>query len=186
MQVADSSSYALFREVVSLTKPWHCRVRVEPDGTHWAPLVIPVWGVLEGDHLHVDNHLHVVFHASGGRIIAAAAYPVKDRFQFVKPGSVISMHGAVRWFKKDTFTAMGGGTARGAAVAAGGAQADGDAAAAPLGCSPAVAAAWSAASAMLVRKCCVVAHSLVLWADASVTCPHDRRSSAWRWCTSSS
>ena len=185
--MADSGAYALFREVVSQTKPWHCRVRVEPDGSHYAPLVIPVWGVLEGDHLHVDNHIQVVFHATAGRIIGAAAYPVQDKFQFVKPGSVISMHGAVRWFKRDTFTPMGGpGATRGAAVAAGGAQADGEAAAAPFGCSPAVAAAWSAASAMLVRARCVGVRKCLMHSTDASDCPLNRHLSAWRWYTSSS
>ena len=165
LEVADAVTYGSFRDIVAQTKPWHCRVPVEPGGSHFAPLVVPVWGVVEGDHLHVDNHVHVVFHADAGRIIAAAAYPVRDRFQFVKQGSVISLHGAVRWFKKDTYTPLGGGAGgiRGRIAALAGAAVSGKDASGQSaeGCSPAVVAAWSAASALLVR------HSMACFSRAS-------------------
>ena len=41
----------------------------------YLPFTIPVWGVVEVDHMHVDNHLNFIFHADRGRIIGVAAYP---------------------------------------------------------------------------------------------------------------
>jgi hypothetical protein len=47
--------------------------------------------------------MNFIFHADEGKIIGAAAYPVKDTFQFVKSGTVLSIHGPVKWFQKGTF-----------------------------------------------------------------------------------
>ncbi len=119
-----------------------------PDAAHHVPFVLPLWGVVEGDHLHMDNHVNFVLHADAGKIIAAAAYPVRDRFQLVVSGVVVSLHGPVRWFDKASFVALGG--ARGGA-AGDTAQRSGEPARAPEGCTPQMALAWCAASAALVR-----------------------------------
>ena len=36
----------------------------------------------------------------------AAAYPVRDTFQFTQIGSVVNMHGPVRWFNRHNFDPM--------------------------------------------------------------------------------
>jgi hypothetical protein len=134
-------------------------VPISPDGPHYVPFVLPLWGVVEGDHLHMDNHVNFVLHADAGKIVAAAAYPVRDRFQFTKPGVVVSLHGPVRWFDKGTFVALGGGGGSGATAGAG-AAAGGAGAAGAHGvhsCAPVMALAWCGASATLVRAllpCC--------------------------------
>lgn len=121
-----------------------------PDSPHHVPFVLPLWGVVEGDHLHMDNHINFVLHGDAGKVVAAAAYPVRDRFQFVKPGTVVSLHGPVRWFDKGSFVPLAGGAgAKGAAAGAGAAAGTGEHAAG--GCSPTDALLWSAASAALVR-----------------------------------
>ena len=58
---------------------WMCRIKMTPEHEFFLPLSIPVWGVQEKDHCHVDNHLNFIFHAVQGKIIGASAYPVRDR-----------------------------------------------------------------------------------------------------------
>ena len=152
LSLADNATYTRFRDVVALTAAWHCRVPVTPAATHHVPLVLPVWGVVEGDHLHVDNHLNFALHADAGKVVAAAAYPVRDRFQFAQLGSVISLHGPVRWFSKGSYVpllgSLGGSEARAAKGGQGREAGDGGG---QRGCSPLLVAAWSAVSVLLVR-----------------------------------
>jgi hypothetical protein len=144
-------------------------VPIGPEGAHYVPFVLPLWGVVEGDHLHVDNHINFVLHADAGKIIAAAAYPVRDRFQFTKPGVVVSLHGPVRWFDKGSFSALSG--------AAGGDAPGGAAVGAPGGhgesCSPIMAMMLVGASAVLVR-----ARARAACAPACLHAPRRRRCSA--------
>lgn len=69
---------------------------MSPKSDFFVPFSIPIWGVIEADHMHVNNHMNFLFHADAGVIMGASAYPVRDRFQFVKMGSVIVLHGAVK------------------------------------------------------------------------------------------
>jgi hypothetical protein len=80
-----------------LSENWNCRVAIVPDYTFYVPFAIPVWGVIEASHLHIDNHLNFIFHADSGKVIAAAAYPVRDIFQVTQQGSTIKMHGPVKY-----------------------------------------------------------------------------------------
>jgi hypothetical protein len=41
----------------------------------WIPVTIPIWGVAEADHLHINTHLNFIFHADNGKITGAAIYP---------------------------------------------------------------------------------------------------------------
>jgi hypothetical protein len=56
---------------------WPCRVAMSSDHQFYIPLSIPLWGVAESDHIHINNHMNFVFHAEKGKVIAAAAYPGK-------------------------------------------------------------------------------------------------------------
>ena len=56
-----------------------------------------------------------------GRIIGAAAYPVRDQFQFVRTGSLLNLHGPVKWFHKHSYLPLG----QAAATEAGGAGGEG-------------------------------------------------------------
>eukprot|EP01094_Clydonella_sp_ATCC50884_P024731 TRINITY_DN6287_c0_g1_i1.p1 TRINITY_DN6287_c0_g1~~TRINITY_DN6287_c0_g1_i1.p1 ORF type:complete len:239 (+),score=39.57 TRINITY_DN6287_c0_g1_i1:144-860(+) len=87
---------------------WSCRVRVAPDIEFYVPFSIGIWGVVEPSHLHLDNHINMVFHASGGRILAAASYPLKDHFHFVGVGSILPMHGPVKWFRGTSYKPLSG------------------------------------------------------------------------------
>ena len=73
----------------------------------FVPFTMPVWGVVEPDHVHVDNRVNFVFHVDKGLIIAATAYPVHDRFQFGKPGSLISVHGPGKAVQVDIRLTLG-------------------------------------------------------------------------------
>eukprot|EP01116_Phalansterium_solitarium_P003645 TRINITY_DN14467_c0_g1_i2.p1 TRINITY_DN14467_c0_g1~~TRINITY_DN14467_c0_g1_i2.p1 ORF type:complete len:236 (-),score=49.52 TRINITY_DN14467_c0_g1_i2:188-895(-) len=101
IQTADV--YEHLRRLILRDENWACRIGMAPEHDFFIPFNIPVWGVVESDHMHIDNHLNFVFHADAGKIIGAAAYPVRDRFQFAKTGSVLTMHGPIKWFNKQSF-----------------------------------------------------------------------------------
>ena len=55
---------------------WNCRVAMTNDANSFRiPFTLPLWGVVEPRHIHVDNHINFVFHMDQGWIIGAAAYP---------------------------------------------------------------------------------------------------------------
>ena len=144
-QLSTAAQYARVAAMVSQTAAWHCRVAAGADAASWVPFVLPLWGVVEGDHLHLDNHVNFALHADAGRVVAAAAYPVRDKFQFVKQGSAVALHGPVRWFDRGSYAPLAGAAPGEAAGAAG-------AAAAPAaGCGPLPALVWATASAVVVR-----------------------------------
>jgi len=66
----------------------------------FVPFTIPIWGFVEARHIHVDNHMNYIFHVDNGFIVGAASYPVRDAFQETQRGTILHMHGAVRWFRK--------------------------------------------------------------------------------------
>ena len=45
------------------------------DHQFYIPVSIPLWGVAETDHIHINNHVNFVFHAEKGKVVAAASYP---------------------------------------------------------------------------------------------------------------
>lgn len=130
--------------MVAQTAAWQCRVPVGADAASWVPFVLPLWGVVEGDHLHVDNHVNFALHADGGRVVAAAAYPVRDKFQFVKRGSTVSLHGPVRWFDRGSYTPLAGASGEAAGAA-------GTSPMPAAGCGALPILLWASASATLVR-----------------------------------
>ena len=89
-----------------------CRVPMSADRTFYIPIVIPFWGVVEDTHVHVDNHINFVFHTelsddgATGKILGAAAYPIRDKFQYGTVGSVINLHAPVRWFSSHSFIGL--------------------------------------------------------------------------------
>ena len=108
VEVKDAAFVAGLKRLVTLDSAWHCRLLERPGGSHTVPFTLPAWGVVESGALHLDNHLHVVLHADAGAVVAAGAYALRDRFQFVQPGVTLSLHGPVRWFDKATFTPLAG------------------------------------------------------------------------------
>jgi len=63
----------------------------------YIPVTLPIWGVQEPEHLHLNMHLASVFHVEQGRIIGASIYPARDRFQFTRTLSTLNLHGPVKW-----------------------------------------------------------------------------------------
>eukprot|EP00899_Mesostigma_viride_P023674 jgi/Mesvir1/4491/Mv09575-RA.1 len=103
LDMPDQAVYDNLVKIVKLEKAWHCRVPMAPGDSFYVPFTISLWGVVEDDHIHIDNHLNLVFHVDNRKIIGAAVYPVRDRFQFAKPGAIVSLHGPVRWFHRQSF-----------------------------------------------------------------------------------
>lgn len=54
---------------------WECRVKVNRLDEIYIPFGIPLWGVAEPTHLHIDNHLNFLFHGQDGHVLGAVAYP---------------------------------------------------------------------------------------------------------------
>jgi hypothetical protein len=78
-----------------------------PQHEFYIPFEIPIWGVLEnGDHIHLDNHLNIIFHVQDGNILGVSAYPVRDRFAYAKAGTIINLHGIVKWFQGASFVPL--------------------------------------------------------------------------------
>jgi len=98
--------FNLITSLISGDTHWKCRAAFVPDMAIYIPFTIAVWGLLESDHAHLNTHTNFVFHVDAGRIIAAAAYPIRDNFQFIKPGVIHNMHGAIKWFQKHSYSAV--------------------------------------------------------------------------------
>jgi hypothetical protein len=125
--VDNEDLYKFTSAVLRGEASWTCRVPMSADRSFYLPLVLPLWGVSEESHLHINHHMAFVFHADQGRIIGAAAYPVRDRFQLVRMRSTLSMHGPVHWFAGHGYQPLqgGGGATDGHAHGGGGAAAAG-------------------------------------------------------------
>jgi hypothetical protein len=93
-QIPDEATYNHFKQLITQNENWNCRVAMAPNVKFYIPFSIPVWGVVEPDHIHIDTHLNFIFHGDPyGRIIGAAAYSVQDSFQPVVPGFLVRIHG---------------------------------------------------------------------------------------------
>lgn len=107
--IADKERLGEMSAIINREKAWECRVAMSPEKQYYLPLVLPLWGIAEATHIHVDNHMNLVFHADHGRVIGVTAYPLLDQFQFAKEGAIIQMHGVARWFRRHTYHAFGSG-----------------------------------------------------------------------------
>ncbi len=96
-------SYDFLARVISGQETWRCRVPMSADATFFVNFDLQLWGVLEEDHFHLNAHMNFVFHVDDGKLIAAAVYPLRDHFHFVTPGTLVRMHGAVRWFHRHSY-----------------------------------------------------------------------------------
>jgi len=107
--IASNAVYDHLTSLIKREENWNCRIAMIPQKAfaqqhnYYLPFSIPVWGVVEKDHIHIDNHLNFIFHAANGLIVGVAAYPVRDRLQFGKEGTVITIHGPVKWFSGHSF-----------------------------------------------------------------------------------
>jgi len=102
-EVPSVSKYQQLRSLLERDEKIFCRIAVAPKHEFFVPFTIPLWGILESDHFHVGTHLNFVFHAKTGKILGVSCYPVRDRFQFVKDGTIIHLHGPVKWFGDHSF-----------------------------------------------------------------------------------
>lgn len=121
-EVASQEVFESLRSIVSQNSTWHCRVpssklrhfhhrtnfsssssssrtRTSTHRPDFIPFQISYIGESDGpDHLRINARINFVFHLFQGQIVAASAYPVLDRLQYVKLGSLASMHVSVVWF----------------------------------------------------------------------------------------
>lgn len=45
------------------------------DRHNYLPFSLPMWGLVEPNHVHVIPHMNFLFHAQDGFILGASAYP---------------------------------------------------------------------------------------------------------------
>lgn len=155
--VQDEQQYAHMSALIARDKSWECRIRLLPELDFHVPFFIPVWGVVEPTHIHVDNHMNFVFHAWAGKILGVAAYPVRDSFQPATPGGVITVHGPVKWFRGGTFDSFSSPTPRSDLPAAHGADGHVSPVALLL-----LVAVWSLISALFTLLICVIVYQRYL------------------------
>ena len=94
-------------QLIEQKATWNCRAKMTPGHEVWIPFTIPVWGVVEGSHIHVDNHLNFVFHAWQGSLVAVAAYPLRDQFAYIdRRGGSLNLHGHVKFFQGESFNPL--------------------------------------------------------------------------------
>eukprot|EP01091_Cochliopodium_minus_P007716 TRINITY_DN17602_c0_g1_i1.p1 TRINITY_DN17602_c0_g1~~TRINITY_DN17602_c0_g1_i1.p1 ORF type:complete len:229 (-),score=43.82 TRINITY_DN17602_c0_g1_i1:75-761(-) len=105
--IKDEDEYKWIISLVKQDQSYQCRIKMVPQHEFFIPFEIPIWGVLENsDHIHLDNHLNIIFHVEDGNILGVAAYPVRDRFAYIKPGTIINLHGIVKWFQGASFVPL--------------------------------------------------------------------------------
>lgn len=114
-KIEDEEEYERVRLILQQKEAMECRVPMSADRHFFLPLAVQLWGIVEETHVHVNYHVNFIFHAAEGSLLGAASYPVRDRFQYVKAGSTLNLHGPVRWFSRHSFTSFGenGGAAGG-------------------------------------------------------------------------
>ena len=110
LYVANETIYKEYVSLINLEKTWHCRVPMDPSKLSFVPFTLPLWGEIGTDSVRVNNRLNFLFHVNSGKIVGAAAYPVKDHFQYVRVDNLVPFHGAVKWFHQNTFQAEALGT----------------------------------------------------------------------------
>lgn len=103
MEIKDWNMYWHLTELIKQEANWNCRVQMAPNHNSYIPVHIPLWGVVEEDHVHIANHINFVFHAGEEAILGAAAYPIASGFQMLQRGQVLTIHGAVKWFHAHSF-----------------------------------------------------------------------------------
>lgn len=100
VRLGNASAFAALVALVRRETAWHCRVPVGKGASLYVPLTLPLWGFVDaGAVVRLNNRMDFAFHTAGGLIVGAAAYPVWDRFVASRQGSVVPMHGAVRWLR---------------------------------------------------------------------------------------
>lgn len=105
--LANEDMYKFAAAVMRGEQGWQCRVPMSKDRSFYLPMPLSLWGVVEPGHMHINYHYNFIFHVDEGRIIGAAAYPVRDRFQYTRVRSTLNLHGPVKWFNKHSFLAVG-------------------------------------------------------------------------------
>ena len=68
--VSNPDLYAFAAAVMKGDASWSCRVPMSKDKSFWLPVVMPLWGVVEPTHLHINYHMvsrHDTSEAAGNR-----------------------------------------------------------------------------------------------------------------------
>ena len=77
-KIQDEKDYKFAQQVIKQEKAWHCRIPMSKDEAFHLPITIPLWGVVEPSHIHINFHLNFALHAMDGYIIGASVYPGKS------------------------------------------------------------------------------------------------------------
>jgi hypothetical protein len=93
----DQSLYNFLKMVIQGQAVYRCRLKMSKDGSVYMPFPVAIWGGVEPAHIHCMNHYSWNFHASEGYLVGGAAYPLRDHYQLLEVGSLLTIHGPVKW-----------------------------------------------------------------------------------------
>eukprot|EP00455_Lapot_gusevi_P024455 TRINITY_DN2546_c0_g1_i4.p1 TRINITY_DN2546_c0_g1~~TRINITY_DN2546_c0_g1_i4.p1 ORF type:complete len:228 (+),score=11.20 TRINITY_DN2546_c0_g1_i4:75-758(+) len=105
IHISSQEHYQALSKFLLLQESWQCRIPISFERSVFMPFTIPLWGIVEPTHMHVNVHSNFVVHVQSGHILGAGAYPMRDRLQVIGVGSVMYFHGPVRWFHAGSYHA---------------------------------------------------------------------------------
>ncbi|TPX73184.1 hypothetical protein CcCBS67573_g05543 [Chytriomyces confervae] len=87
--------YNMISLSLDMQASYSCRMPMTKEGGLYFPLTFAFWGKKEEEHIHIMTHWSFFL---GGTV-----YPLRDHWVMAVKGSIILIHGPVRWFAGHTF-----------------------------------------------------------------------------------
>ncbi|KAJ3284382.1 hypothetical protein HDU79_008254 [Rhizoclosmatium sp. JEL0117] len=99
----DEGMYNMISNSLDMKASYTCRVPMSKEASIYFPLTFSFWGQVEPTHIHLMTHWNFLFHAMDGFFLGGSVYPLRDHWVAAEKGSVLLIHGPVRWFAAHTF-----------------------------------------------------------------------------------
>ncbi|TPX77942.1 hypothetical protein CcCBS67573_g00784 [Chytriomyces confervae] len=99
----DEPMYNMISLSLDMQASYSCRMPMTKEGGLYFPLTFAFWGKKEEEHIHIMTHWNFLFHAVEGFFLGGTVYPLRDHWVMAVKGSIILIHGPVRWFAGHTF-----------------------------------------------------------------------------------
>ncbi|KAI8607958.1 hypothetical protein BC830DRAFT_1174836 [Chytriomyces sp. MP71] len=99
----DAPMYTMISNSLNKQAAYSCRMPMSKEGGLYFPLTFAFWGQIEDTHIHLMTHWNFLFHAIDGFFLGGTVYPLRDHWVMAVKGSIIMIHGPVRWFAGHTF-----------------------------------------------------------------------------------
>ncbi|ORY42219.1 hypothetical protein BCR33DRAFT_718408 [Rhizoclosmatium globosum] len=99
----DEGMYNMISNSLDMKASYTCRVPMSKEASIYFPLTFSFWGQVKSTHIHLMTHWNFLFHAMDGFFLGGSVYPLRDHWVAAEKGSVLLIHGPVRWFAAHTF-----------------------------------------------------------------------------------